>query len=331
MTLRLFGILLARLLVLVALAFVGDRLLALVLRSALAHSQLRLSVAARGGQPSGVLILGDSRGVNGFYAPELKRRLDEPVFNLSYQGMSTRIEEAVLRDYLRWNPAPRLLLLEVTNVTSEQWLLDGLMCYWDVYPSLGLMADTLSRRNRIATRASHLFAFNGETILRALYYEQRSDQDQVNRYHITPGLLEATRREPDFDQPAIPENLAALRRIVRLASDRGIPVRLVVTPYLPTHVAHARNWDAWLDRIHRAAGGAEPVWDYGRAITDSTQFADRVHLNIAGCAGFIDRMLRDGMFDTRTVSALASGAYGLARAADSVHHRPVPHPQVGTP
>jgi len=301
-TARVIRILLGRLLVLAALAFVGDRLLALALRSAVSHSQLRLSVAARGGVPAGVLILGDSRGVNGFYAPELKQRLGRPVFNLSFQGMSTVIEEAVLRDYLRWNPAPRLLLLEVTNVASEQGLLDGLMCYWDVYPSLGRLAGTLSRRNRVATRVSHLFAFNGEVTMRALYYERRSDQDLVNRYHITPGLLAATRVEPDFDQQASPENLAALGRIVRLAFDRGIPVRLVVTPYLPAHVAHARNWAAWLERIRRAAGGAEPIWDYGRAISDSMLFADRVHLNVAGCAGFIDRMLRDGMFDARTDS-----------------------------
>jgi hypothetical protein len=287
----------ARLAVLAALTLAGDRLLAHGIDRVIERSQLRFSRVRRGGQDAQVIVLGDSRGVNGLYAPELERRLHARVLNLSYNGLSTRIAEALLRDYLARDERPRMVILEVTNVGSEQALLSDLKCYWDALPELGRLAGELFPAQRAATRLSRLYALNGEAPLRALYFLRRTDQDMVNHYRIEPALLAAARAEPPFELAAHDDNLAALGRIVRLAHDSGIEVRLIVTPYLPDHIAHAAHYGAWLARVRRA-GGDEPVWDYSRADSDAAHFADRVHLNDLGAPAFAARLVRDGLFGT---------------------------------
>jgi hypothetical protein len=285
---------LLRLAILAACVFAGDRGLAALLGHALPHSQFRFSIAARGGQPANVLVLGDSRAVNGLYAPELARHVAVPVLNLAYNGMSTVVAEALLRDYLERNAAPRVLVLEVTNVQQDDRLLDGLMCYWSFGPALAALADGRSPVNRRAARVLHLYAYNGEIPMRALFYARRSDQDWINRYRISEALLAEVRAEPDFELGARPENLDALGRIAELARAHGIALRLLVTPYLPEHLAHARNWDGWIARVRAAAGDGARIWDYSRAVSDPAQFADRLHLNERGGVPFAARLAEDG-------------------------------------
>ncbi len=294
---------LLRFAVLTALVLAGDRGLAALFDLALPHSQFRFSLVARGGQPPKVLLLGDSRAVNGLYAPELERLGGVPVLNLGYEGMSTLIAEAVLRDYLERNAPPRLMLLEVSDVTAPHTLLEGLTCYSHLSPALSALADQRSPVTQRAARLVHLYAYNGEVPLRALYYARRSDQDLINRHHIPPALVEEARAEADFDLPALPENLAALGRIAVLARERRIPLRFIVVPYLPEHLAHARNWDAWLEAIRGAAGSDARIWDYGHAVTDHEQFADRVHLNELGATPLAARLVADGVLAIDGASA----------------------------
>ena len=182
------------------------------------------------------------------------------------------------------------------QITLRKGLIDGLMCYWDSGRALGALADSLRPRSRAATRLSHLFAFNGEASLRALYYARRSDQDWVNRYRIEPGLLRAARDDTSFSLEFREDNLAALGRIRRLARERGVPVRLVITPYLPAYAAHMRDSGPWLERIHATGDRKERLWDYRNAEPDSRHFADRVHVNDQGSIPFAARLVRDGFF-----------------------------------
>jgi hypothetical protein len=282
-----------RLALLATCVLAGDRVLAALFDTQLLRSQFRFSVAARGGLPASLLVLGDSRGVNGLYAPELERLTGTRVLNLAYNGMSTLVAEAVLRDYLARNEAPRALVLEVTNVQDTHTLLNGLMCYWRRGAALAALAREWSPVNERAVRAFHLYAYNGEIPMRALFYLHRSDQDWINRYRISPAVIEDARRAGEFEFGTRPENLDALGRMVALARERGIALRLIVVPYLPEFVAHARNWDGWIQSIQAAAGG-DRVWDYGHAVTDHAHFADRLHLNEVGGVPFAERLARDG-------------------------------------
>ncbi|HTO52944.1 MAG TPA: hypothetical protein VMR50_06110 [Myxococcota bacterium] len=291
---RSFRTALFRLALLAICVWLGDRALGALFDAQLTKSQFRFSVAARGGLPPILLVLGDSRGVNGLYAPELEKRTGTRVLNLAYNGMSTLVAEAVLRDYLGRNDQPRGLVLEVTNVQDNHQLLDGLMCYWRFGPALSALADERSPVNRRAARAFHLYAYNGEIPMRALFYARRSDQDWINRYRISPAVIEEARATSDFEFGTQPENLAALGRIVALARERGIALRLIVVPYLPEYMAHARRWDAWLDAVRAAAGPGARIWDYSSSDRDDSHFADRLHLNDVGGVPFAARLEQDG-------------------------------------
>jgi hypothetical protein len=284
-----------RLAALAALVLAGDRLIAGLLDFALPYSQFRFSRALRGGERAEVLIIGDSRPVS-LYAPEIERRVGVSVFNLSYNGMSTLITEPMLREYLARNQKPKLIVYEVTNVQALQVLLEGILCYARLSPELGALADERLPRNRRAARLFHLFAYNSELPLRALYYARRSDQDWINRYHVPDALVESAKAMPDFELQTLPENMAALGRVTRLVHENGVELRLLILPYLPEYVAHVTNWDAWVEGIRQAAGPDERIWDYGRALHDHSLFADRLHLNEAGGVSFTARLAEDGFF-----------------------------------
>jgi hypothetical protein len=120
-----------RLLALAALAFAGDRLLASAGSAALHSSELRFSVAARGDLAAEVLVLGDSRAVNSFWTPELERVSGRPAFSLAFNGVRSRPRPRCLP---RPQRAPRLILLEVTNVRDNHDP-EGARAYWPTSPS----------------------------------------------------------------------------------------------------------------------------------------------------------------------------------------------------
>jgi hypothetical protein len=283
-----------RLALLAACVLAGDRALGALFDAQLSRSQFRFSVATHGGLPPILLVLGDSRGVNGLYAPELEKRSGLRVLNLAYNGMSTLVAEAVLRDYLDRNQKPRGLVLEVSNVQDNHQLLDGLMCYWRFGPALSALAEERSPVNRRAARAFHLYAYNGEIPMRALFYLHKSDQDWINRYRISPAVIEEARQASDFEFGTQPENLAALGRITALARERGIALRLIVVPYLPEFMAHVQRWGAWLETVQSAAGPGAKIWDYSGSDQDDSHFADRLHLNDVGGVPFAARLFDDG-------------------------------------
>jgi len=288
----------------------GDRALAGLMRRALPYSGVRFSLALRPSTERRVLVLGNSRAATGFNAPEVQRRLGVPTLNLAYNGMSTVIAEAMLRGYLAHNAPPRLLVYELDGLQSDHVLVNAMKCYWDEYPALGELAGRLHPRSRAAMRLFHLYAFNGEAPLRALYYARRTDQNWGNFYRISPEIIDAARAEAPFVIHSRDDDLAALQRIARLARDHGFPLRLVVMPYLHEHIAHATNYAAWVDQARRVSG--EPVWDYGHAEGDVTHFADRVHLNEQGSVPFVARLVGDGFFAD---SAAAPVTHPLAAAA----------------
>ena len=107
-----------RLALLLVVVLAGDRALAWMLARAVSRAGTRFARAYRGGVDADVLVAGDSRGVNGLYGPAIRDATGLSAFNLAYNGLSTHLCEALVLDYLERNRAPRLLLVEASNVRS---------------------------------------------------------------------------------------------------------------------------------------------------------------------------------------------------------------------
>ena len=115
-----------RLALLLAVVLVGDRTLACMLAKVVSRTGTRFARAYRGGLEADVLVIGDSRGVNGLYGPAIRDVTGLSAFNLAYNGLSMHLCEALFLDYLEHNRAPRLLIVEASNVRSPDEMLDSL-------------------------------------------------------------------------------------------------------------------------------------------------------------------------------------------------------------
>jgi hypothetical protein len=292
--------------VLVATLLAGDRILASFLDTVLLRSGLRFSVLYGGGQKCDILILGNSRGVNTFYAPAIQEATGMSTLNLSYNGMSADVAEALFLDYLDRNRKPQILIVEITNLTHRSELLNDLKLYAPHSERLmGLLRETNPGAVRWVT-LSHLFRFNSEMFLRALYYQRGTDQNWINRYQINRALLNSTASDNSHELRTFPENLAALKRIVSRAQALGIHVRMVVGPYLPAYGKSISNLNQWVEDVGKEMTGSTPVRDYSSAITDVSAFADRMHLNYEGSRALLKRLISDGVFASRPSRTLAS-------------------------
>ncbi len=277
------------------IAFAGDRVIASVLDKVVLHSKFRFSLLYKGGQQYDVLILGNSRSVNSFYAPAIQEATGKTTLNLSYNGMSADLAEALFMDYLERNGKPKLLILEISNVTHRSNLLNELKLYTAHSERLAELFRRANPHVAFWAEASHVFQFNGEMFLRALYYLGASDQSWINRYQISAALVRSLQANRQEDIGVLPENLVALRRIIDTARQKDISVRLVISPYLPEYRRHLSNLSAWIKAVQAIAMDI-PVWDYSMAVEATSAFADRLHLNYHGSVLLLGRLKHDGFF-----------------------------------
>jgi hypothetical protein len=276
-----------------ALAFALDRSVAFAAEKLVLNSRIRYSILYGGKEKYDVVILGNSRAVNGFFAPELSKRSGRRVINLGSNGVSTGLAAVLWDDYLQRHPAPEALLIEVTSLFSKEEAVNDLRPYVLGSPALFDYYSGVHERAAAFTKISHAFAFNSETVFRSLYYLRKSDQSWANGGVMSPALLAATDTMAPVDLQLPQDNLDALRRIIAYARDRGIAVRLVVTPYLPAYLAKIRNLEPWIAQIESATG--EKVWNFANAMTDTDAFADRLHVNRRGSVQFVEQLINSGL------------------------------------
>jgi hypothetical protein len=281
---------------LVALTWAGDRALAAALAPLVLESEQRFSRLYRGGLTPDVVVLGNSRGVNAFYAPRLSEVAGVRVWNLSYNGMSSELAAAVFEDYLDRNRAPRVLVLEVTSVYSAHEAVRDLRLYRRFSPRLAELNRRHDPKGAATSRLVHLYDYNNELFGRALYYQRRSDQDWINRGRIGPELLASldTLGTVELRMPA--DNLAALKRLVERARQAGIRVELVISPFLPAYREKLGNYEEWKGTLSTELGGAR-IWDLSAVVADVDAFGDRIHLNQRGSELLIPHLMAAGVFD----------------------------------
>lgn len=276
--------------------FAGDRFIATMLQRIVSRSETRFSMIYRGGHEGSVVVLGNSRGVNAIYAPEVQKRIGVPTLNLSYNGLSMEVVEVLLQDYVKHNGKPGLVILEVSNLGDRSDVLNDLRIYRRFSKGLEELLQKKARQSAVLGRVSHLYNLNSELFIRSLYYCNKSDQFWINRYRILPSLLETASKTPAKEMGLLPENSMAFSRILDLAREQGIPVRLLISPYLPGYAKKIQNLSDWVKRIQTLAGMEFHIWDYSQAIEDISGFADRVHLNEYGSGLLLNHLIHDGFF-----------------------------------
>ena len=284
----------------IALYFAADRVGAILLQDLTLRSGIRFSRLYSGKFNAEILVLGDSRGVNCIYAPLTERITGRSCANISYNGMGVTVAEVLFRDYLAHNAPPKLLVLEVTNLTVGPSLIYNLKPYQSLSPGLSKLLRAESRTSYYACQLTHLYRYNSELFLRTLYYLGRDDQNWINNYVIQPEFAKSYQPAPANAralQETIPRNsVLAFRKILAQAGQSRTIVRLLVSPFLPAHISGLRDlYDKRKAEIENLAGGLH-VWDYADALDDIRCFADPLHMNLEGARLVMQQMAADGFF-----------------------------------
>ena len=264
-----------------------------------------------------VVVVGNSRALNTVFVPQLEAQTDLSAINIAYQNLQPAMLRVLTLDYLDHNTPPDFILLEVTAFQEEQVLQRSIpdapyeyryapgiadytnfMMYARHSARLRVLVAERAPTHAAACQLMHLYCFNGEMLLRTLYYLPRSDQDWVNTRQITPDVLDSLnyidRVAIYYDETHDPL-IADLADLVETVEGRGVPVRLFMAPYLPDYAALMPQREAWLTQIEAVTG--HTVHDYTFALEQPELFADRIHTNDLGARAVVDVMLADGLFD----------------------------------
>jgi hypothetical protein len=281
------------LLVMAMVFFAFDRLVGLGLGEVAESSHHRFARVYRGDHEPSILVLGHSRGVQ-IVSPDAVREVSGvPVYNLSANGMSTEIGEALLLDYAENGGKPKGIILEVSSICSNNGLIRDLKIFSNRSPRLSAILERDEPKLAAATRLFHTFRYNGDLMPRILFHCFGDDQGLTNFYVAKPEFLGETPISA-ADWQIQEGNPAAVARIVSWARERNIPVRLVVGPFWP-----AAEVDATVsERVIAALGEVtdEKVWDYSASLADHRFFADHVHLNADGTMELHRVMLESGFY-----------------------------------
>jgi hypothetical protein len=300
----------------IMLYFIGDRIIANQLYQVVKSSQFRFSEIYNGNQKNEILILGNSRGVNSFYVPELNRRLNKKVFNLSYNGMDMEIVKILFYDYLEKNQKPQQLIIEISNILSVEPLSQKNQEAKIDVEDIGLAGDlkvysphSHRIRNMVGKRSpnlifwsdiSNISIYNGEMFLRIINYLKSSDQNWSNGRTITNKMLEVVNYEPNYICKLSKHQINELQEILAFARKNNIDVKLVVGPYLPVYRDKILNYSETIANLSNQLTsnefGSNLLMDYSKSINDSNKFADKLHANTLGSKEMIGVMIKDGLF-----------------------------------
>ena len=283
-----------------ALYFAADRVGGLLLEDLTLRSGIRFSRLYSGKFNAEILVLGDSRGVNCIYAPLAERMTGRSCANISYNGMGVAVAEILFHDYLTHNPPPKLLVLEVTNLTVSNALIYNLKLYQSLSPGLSELLRAENRSSYYACQLTHLYRCNSELFLRSLYYLGSDDQNWINNYVIRTEFAKSYKPPPatalGLQETIPPDSVQGFLRILSQARESGAVVRLLVSPFLPAHISGLHDlYDKRKAEIENLAGGLH-VWDYADAIDDIRCFADPLHMNLDGARLVLQQMVADGFF-----------------------------------
>jgi len=278
--------------------FLSDRTISFLLDEISSRSQIRFSKLYSGTINADVVVLGDSRGVNSFYAPLIKKRFGFRIFNLSYNGVSLPIAKELFFDYIEHNRKPGTLILEITCMFESNDLLNNLKQYMDKSGRIKELFKQTNKTGYYATLLCHTFRYNSEYFLRSLYYINKADQDWINRYRISRtfynGFFPTENNKKKFSK-IDPDDLQILREILEEARKKDIKVRLFISPYLDKFINNTPEFKDWKKLLEKQLH--YKIWDYSSGVNDWRCFADIIHLNYDGAKVLLAKLEKDGFFN----------------------------------
>jgi len=285
---------------LVGLFFLGDRIGGYILKKMVSSSQFRYSKMYRGEANCDILFMGNSRGL-GFYTPEVEALTNKDAFNLSYNALSMNLGRALLEDFFEKNVKPQTLILDVTMTNRvDTTLVSGFNLYAPYSDRLGEIVKDHVKNVFYAGKLSHLFLHNSEIFQRALFYKNKTDATWIVDRTINDAMANAVADQKDFyvgpfDSTTVTMIYQELKNSVDIAKEKGVDVKLVISPFYPPFVNRIVNMKEFISRVESTTG--LKVYNFADALQDETAFGDYQHVNLKGAKQYMKILQEAGVFD----------------------------------
>lgn len=277
--------------VFVAGIFLVDLALARILEPLLMSSRFRYSMLYSGRVEADVAVFGNSRAVHTFFAPEIGAGSCGRTANFAFNGLSMRVIEALILDYLERNPKPKVVILEISSLYSTQEGSRQLTPY--MLRGSRLRELLLSEENTFVPWQKILqsYRFNSVLLIRVLGYMLNSDQTWINRLGpIQQRGADLPKGEEKRVYEIVPENLAAFLRITQALESRSISILPVVAPYHPSVSNQIENPYTWALKVKGQLQEKTGFLDLSKAIPGDDEYRDYLHLNIVGARELIPKI-----------------------------------------
>lgn len=271
--------------------FVLDHVASIVLGELIDRSNFRY-VRVSKIQSNDYVILGNSRGVNSVNEKYSKNTLDEKVINLSHNGLTPKIINALLLDlgdnevfkeskfiielssFIGWEEIdypiqciPNLIIKENEEVSNI------LLPFRKYFPTINQTYQEIFPLNEFL----YLLNYNNEGFLRSLYYLNSADDEWINKKTIDNSLVKYYSNlkciQISFDK----DNF---ERILKSASDKNLDLVFFMAPWHPAYKEKFINYEMIMDLITKEYH--VDVIRMDNLTIDRTFFADGIHTNING-------------------------------------------------
>ena len=227
-----------------------------------------------------ILILGNSRGYRSFNENLFTKKTK----NYSLIGSSTLINEIIISDYLDiYNNPPKIIILEVTNVLSENEAIKEFRVFGYKSKRVANLLKKKYPKIFYWGKLTNLFQFNNKTFLNGIQkifipYEYKPLQGFIN--NVNPNKIEKNTFNKSND--LINDNIQSLNKIINLCDEKNIDLYLVIAPFYPKRLKVEDNeFRLWLEKTKISINGF-PITDFSKNIKNEKYFFDWKHINEDG-------------------------------------------------
>jgi hypothetical protein len=256
------------------------------------HSRDPIARLYGGTAAADIVVFGNSRAYRNIDLAALGRGFDGRVISLALPGTSMEVSGALFGDYLDRYGAPRVVVVELSALFSDEGSLKDLRAFASRSGRIDDLMQKYFPTLRDAGAVSRLFNYNSVFVLNAMH--------KIFAPLPDPLLDGALPPQDDAVSPGryfVPrdENIAAAKTLMDTMKRCGIEVRLLLTPVVPAYAA-ANRIDALRSTAREIAGGVG-IWDFAdNPPTEPRYFVDPSHLNRDGVRLLMERLAARGFF-----------------------------------
>ncbi len=282
-----------------ALVGVGDRIGAQLMDRAVTSTGFRYAELYKGELAAEIVILGNSRGLHMFHPPAIREVAGHESANISFNGLPTVLMPVLWSDYLSHQAPPRRLIFEVSCIgrEDEPGSVERFKVFMGHSEKMSQAIAKYAPQEYMASRVSHLYRFNSELTWRSMFFLGKSDRDWIMTDRVTDDqmnqVLERVQDRGPEEFLRRSQNVIAAREVLALAKDHNIPVDLIVAPYHPQYRETLTELPDWIEWLSDDLGCT--IHDYSQSISETSGFADHLHLNPNGARQLAEVLTRDGI------------------------------------